>query len=565
LAVMWPRSLPSYVTNQSFRSAECKVFRRLEQVLEDQFVVFYSRPWLGLKPDGEEIDGECDFVIAHPELGLLTIEVKGGRITYNPAKEEWKSVDRNEITYFIQNPVEQAMKSKHHLLEKLKKSPFWTPRFIRARHGVIFPDAAKVEIDLGADKPLQIFCYSDDLDGDFRSWIIERFGELAESGSGTEPLGDDGIEALEDILAHPFTLHVPMGKLIEEDEKKIHFLTQQQYMILKAIEDNPRAAITGGAGTGKTVLAMEEARRCAADGMRVLYTCFNKPLGKDIRRRLSSFDKIKVATFHELCHQAAKKAGIQIPSDIPSDLLYNEKYPEIFLEALDILPEYRFDAIIVDEGQDFFPLWWTCLNKALDSEGKGIIRVFYDSNQRIYGNSKNNLSGFQTVSIKLSENVRNTIRIHQAAQHYYDGFSIRSMGPEGEKIIWIQAESVVDMRREVNAVVLRFLSAERIIPEDITVLAGSDSTLKELSPSGFIADKTCVNCENPEKDSIVLDTIRRFKGLENKVVILALTRDDVKDKGLLYVALSRARAHLVIIGDIVGMQKEIMEKERETQ
>ena len=560
MAVMWPRALPSYVISQSFRSAECKVFRRLEEVLEDQFVVFYSRPWLGLRPDGEEIDGECDFVIAHPELGILTLEVKGGRIKYDPVKEQWTSCDRNEITFTIRNPVEQAMKSKHYLLEKLKGSPFWVPRFIRARHGVIFPDSDNMDRDLGADKPLRIFCFRDDLEGDLRSWIVDRFGEPSESGTGTEPLGEDGLQALEDILAFPFTLHVPIGKMIEEDEKKIHFLTQQQFMILKAIEDIPRAAVSGGAGTGKTVLAMEEARRCAADGMRVLYTCFNKPLGKDIRRRLGSFDKIKVATFHELCYQAAKKAGIQIPESIPTDQLYGEIYPKSFLEALDLLPEFRFDAIIVDEGQDFLPLWWTCLSKALDRDGKGIVRVFYDSNQRLYGNSGKKFTDFQTVPIKLSENIRNTIRIHEAAQHYYDGFTIHSRGPEGENILWVQADSFKNIRDEVNTIVSRFLSTERIKAEDITVLAGSESNLKELAPSGFIADKKCVTCENPIKNSIVLDTIRRFKGLENKVVILALTHDEIQDKGLLYVALSRARTHLVIIGDVTDIQKEILNK-----
>jgi hypothetical protein len=560
MAVMWPRELPPDVVAHSSRSAECKVYRRLEKVLEDQFVVFYSRPWLGLRPDGEEIDGECDFVIAHPELGLLTIEVKGGRIAYNPLKEEWTTLDRYDITSFIKNPVEQAMKSKHFLLGKLNKSPFWTPRFIRARHGIIFPDSVETTMDLGADKPREIFCFLDDFEGDFRSWIVGRFGEPAESGSGAEPLGDDGIEALEDLLAHPFTLHVPMGKMIDEDEKQIHFLTQQQFMILRAIEDIPRAAISGGAGTGKTVLAMEEARRCAAAGMQVLYTCFNKPLGKDIRRRLGSCDKIKVATFHELCFMAVKKAGIHISATCPPEELYETVYPESFLKALDLLPDLLFDAIIVDEGQDFLPLWWTCLDKILVDSGNGKVRVFYDSNQRLYYNSEKRITGFQTVPIKLSENIRNTRRIHLAAQHYYNGFSIQSRGPEGKKIIWIHADTPSDSRREVNATAFQLLSEERVRPEDITVLAGSENTLNELSPSGFIADKVCVNCENPAKDAIVLDTIRRFKGLENKIVILVLTRDDIKDKGLLYVALSRARAHLVIIGDITGMQKEIMEK-----
>jgi hypothetical protein len=78
MATMWPRALPAEVLLNTLRSTECEVYRRLQKILEDPFVVFYSRPWLGIKPDGQEIDGECDFVVAHPKLGFVTLEVKGG-------------------------------------------------------------------------------------------------------------------------------------------------------------------------------------------------------------------------------------------------------------------------------------------------------------------------------------------------------------------------------------------------------------------------------------------------------------------------------------------------------
>lgn len=94
MALMWPRTLPPDVTGNMLRSTECEVFRRLEAVLDDSFVVFYSRPWLGLKPDGEEVDGECDFTVAHPKLGMLTLEVKGGAVAYDPRREQWTGLFR---------------------------------------------------------------------------------------------------------------------------------------------------------------------------------------------------------------------------------------------------------------------------------------------------------------------------------------------------------------------------------------------------------------------------------------------------------------------------------------
>ena len=93
MAKMWPAKLPFHVMNDPRRSAECKVFRRMEDVLDDSFAVFYSRPFLGPKPDGEEIDGECDFIIAHEKRGMLTLEVKGGAICWDPHTDQWTSRD----------------------------------------------------------------------------------------------------------------------------------------------------------------------------------------------------------------------------------------------------------------------------------------------------------------------------------------------------------------------------------------------------------------------------------------------------------------------------------------
>ena len=73
MAIMWPKELPLEVRNSPVRQAEITVFDTLGIALEDDFVVFYSRPWLGEDRFGNERDGECDFLIAHPRLGILAI------------------------------------------------------------------------------------------------------------------------------------------------------------------------------------------------------------------------------------------------------------------------------------------------------------------------------------------------------------------------------------------------------------------------------------------------------------------------------------------------------------
>ena len=122
MAIMWPRKIPSEIESNLLRRAECKVFRKLKESLDDHFVVFYSRPWLGLKSNGEEIDGECDFVIAHHRYGVLFLEVKGGSIAYDPTKNIWTSQDKYGFVHHIKDPVNQARSSKYQLIEKIKKS-----------------------------------------------------------------------------------------------------------------------------------------------------------------------------------------------------------------------------------------------------------------------------------------------------------------------------------------------------------------------------------------------------------------------------------------------------------
>ena len=175
---MWPRRLPPDVVRNTLRSTECRVFRKLEATLDDLFVVFYSRPSLGLRENGEEIDGESDFIIAHTELGMLTLEVKGGAVAYDPRTDRWTTRDRWNLTHNIKNPIQQARSAKHELLRKLKASPHWRPRRIRARHGVVLPHSSAPIGDLGADMPQRIFCFAENLHSGLKDWVLERFGDV---------------------------------------------------------------------------------------------------------------------------------------------------------------------------------------------------------------------------------------------------------------------------------------------------------------------------------------------------------------------------------------------------
>ena len=548
MAVMWPRRLPPEVVRHSLRRSECEVYRQLESELNDSFVVFYSRPWLGLKPDGEEIDGECDFLVAHAKLGILALEVKGGAVRYDPCVEKWTSTDRNGIDHNIKNPVAQAKSAKHALLGKLKRSRRWAPRFIRAGHGVVLPDSSRPPSDLGADMPRHIFCFYEDLRDGLGDWIERRFRDVVIDEGRTNELGRDGLKALEDVLAKPFKLRTPLGAHLSRDDRDLNVLTQQQFHILRSIRDYPRVAISGGAGTGKTVLAMEEARQWAESGARTLFVCYNRGLATDVRQRLEHLAPVSVMRFHQLCREMIDRAEFELPSAPSRSELLDEVYPEYLLKAFERIQDERYDTIIVDEGQDFLPHWWAAIDAGLDPDGKQILRIFHDSNQRLYARAISLPEDVDSIPYPLTWNLRNTQRIHKAVSRHYQGREILPLGPEGVDVEWIPVGTDQQIRRRVSAYVSRLVASESVGEQEIAILVSREETVGAFVQHERFGRFSTARCDESSEGRIIVDTIRRFKGLERPVVIVAATSDTVAGEEMPYVALSRARTHLAIVG-----------------
>lgn len=144
------RIYPARPRVETKSQAELKLYKALQEALPDDYVVFHSVAWLARNPQSGAQDGEADFVVAHPARGVLVVEVKGGRITYDGATGRWYS-----NAHSIQDPFEQARSNKHSLLAKLKDLPYWRNRWLTIGHAVAFPDVV-VKHDLRLDAPQQI-------------------------------------------------------------------------------------------------------------------------------------------------------------------------------------------------------------------------------------------------------------------------------------------------------------------------------------------------------------------------------------------------------------------------
>ena len=542
---IWPNQLPDSVRDDPRRRAEVKVYDRLVSELRDEFHVFYSSPWLSIDRFGNEKDGECDFVIAHKHYGILAIEVKGGGISFDPESGQWTSTDQHGVVHNIKDPVEQARSAKYQILNKLRDSRRRTKKWIPIRHGVIFPDAATPPGNLGADRPARIFCASRQFRRDLAGWVHDRFHDRLEKRKSGEGLGPEGIIALERLFALPFTLNFRISSAISEDVRRLNLLEPQQFLILDYISNIPRTCIEGAAGTGKTVLALEAAARPSKGRERTLLTCYNPALSKELRRRLDGAVNVTVANFHSLCLAFANEVGLPTTSE-RNDRSYFEDYlPELLIKALDRNESLRFDRIIVDEGQDFLDNWWLALDEALVQGGS--IRVFFDSNQRLYNRRSEFLNALDLVPIPLTRNLRNTRRIHQASMVHYSGPETTAQGPLGIELNWVESEAGPTIALAALNEVRRLVFQEELDPADIAVLVPNREARDTFTVATVRSDLPFTDAESASREAIVVDTVRRFKGLERPVIVLCIAGAESGHTELAYTGMTRARAALSIV------------------
>ena len=532
---MFPVAMPQWILDNPLRAAERKVYERLRH-LPAGFTVYYSRPWIGLTQDGREIDGEADFVIAHPEKGFLVIEVKGGQIAYDAATDRWTSTDRHGIEHPIKNPVGQARQSKYQLLKKLEQAPGWQPCVINAAYGVVLPDVADVPANLAADMPVGLFAWRDHL-GSLSEWVETRL-QAAAAGRSVQPLGKAGIDMLDSLIAASFTLHAPLAIGVSATERQIVTLTEQQFQVLDGLSRNPRCVVSGGAGTGKTMLAIEKARRLARDGQKVLFTCSSRALAHHVRAQLQQVRGVHALAFDEIPTVVANKAGLASSKTSSPDAA------ERLLESLQRASnEDLYDAIIVDEGQDLSADAWAALELCQRSKTAHFY-VFSDDNQRLTRGKSAWPAGL--IPFGLTRNLRNTQPICALSLPHYSGPGLKAAGPVGRTVEWIEARGLPETLRKLNQLIARLLGPDEMKPEDIVILTAKSQPA--FSSGNMICGIPLVPVQHGGTGRIVIETVREFKGLERALVILLNPEDCIDDPEQMYTALTRARSHLIVIG-----------------
>lgn len=545
------KSYPNEPLAGTLSNAERKIFYALKQSLPDEYTFFHSIPvYREKEPNGGIMDGEVDFLIVHPEKGIIVLEVKGGGISLDSTTETWHTVDSHGARHRIRNPYEQAKEYKYALISDLQENTITSRCSYPFNHAVWFPDIDTGSRSLGISPQLRKMTLDATDLAHVESSINTLFAELLGSERRPAP-GIAGVDALVKYLAPNWEILSSLKAQIIDEEIKITEATKSQFKILYLLEKIPHALISGCAGSGKTLLTIEKARRLAESGQKVLVICYNINLAGWIRKCLTKTTGVEVFHFHGLCTYFAELAGVPVPP-VPASDSHEEYYlntlPELLLEALEKCDK-RFDAIIVDEGQDLTSTWWVPIQELLKNPDAGAFYIFFDDNQTIY--NKTLEFPFSNPLFLLNENCRNTKLIHNHILEFYKGEAIQSIGPEGREPEIINIAKT-DFDKTIRLLLNRLVNQEGISSEDIIVLSPVSVNKSQIKEGYSAGNFTLTWGQLANKNQIRCSTIHSFKGLESPVVIMVeMERCHPASKNeLSYIGMSRARNHLVVINSI---------------
>ena len=498
----------------------------------DQLRAAFSRPdqngWfamhsLNLPRHEYKRFGEIDFVICGPD-GLFVLEIKGGGVSCHDGI--WETTNRyGETERLRESPFKQAEGALHGLREKL---PAALSNIFVVGYGAVIPDVERLPDSAEWDRAV----LADGRDfRQFEKWL-ERFIRYWRTKDTRKLVASpEQLNVLQQHLRPDFEAVVPLHVSAHDVETRIARLTEDQLRLIDVVEANPRVICSGGAGTGKTMLALELAKRWGASGMKTALACHSLWLKRFLERNAVPGVIVSLA---ESIHVAAKRAGIE-----------------------------KFDALIVDEGQDILNMdalaqLDSCLYGGI-SEGRWCF--FHDANNQsgLCGSyapdAYDYLDSFCPVRIPLKTNCRNSLPILQRIQGDLDadvGNSGVGDGPAVREVRVADADGAIQaLEKELHGLVdgEGFNLGEIVVLSPFAFAHSWTSSLSEdLRDSISVLDDA--SPRNMNRHAIGFAQIGDFKGLESEVVVLVdMPRPGHSEtmRSLHYVGMSRARALLSMI------------------
>lgn len=545
--------IPDWLPAEVESSAEAKLFRNFQEYnTSDDIYVLHS---LALGEHVTNVFGEVDFVIICPR-GVLCMEVKGG------------NVYRENGTWYFQNrygkkdhnrkgPFKQVQGNAQSLRGTIngyyqQGHPLYGLQFaccVMTPDCHIEHDDTEIIQDILFDKTKHWWDLGEIIQKSFDYWE----GQLEDKHNFKgKSLTKSGEKELAVRLRGDFHIVPSMKSCYDEMSRQLLMLTDEQYEVLENHKKIKRMFVEGRAGTGKTLLAVEQCRRETLEGNKVLYLCYNYNIAQSVRYSLADEDvDYDVFTLHKLLmHLCGEDDGKD------KGKAYFDSLIPRFL-SMDISAQY--DVLIVDEGQDLLKKQYVqCMDRLLKGGmQKGRWTVYYDPNQNVYGENEeldSILKEYEDISApwSLSLNCRNTRRIARVNRSLTGYEQAKTNRVEGKKPEWRKYSSIQDeldqLWQDLEELQKEGVENNRIVLLSPWPLKDSRCCLfHDVFPEKLGTLKT-VKPWTAKKYEYRFSTINTFKGLEADVVML-LDLDgfeDEENRKQNYVAISRARTDLYI-------------------
>lgn len=534
MAIMFPDKPKEFALN----SKEDLMFEALRK-LPDSYCVFHSFSIVTIE-DGMIFESETDFVIFNQQKGILCLEAKAGQVKYEDGC--WKYGSGVEMNH--DGPYHQAAQNKWKLGKYMKELGL-SDIYSRCKmiHAVWFPSVRKEKfngVNLPPEADMQI-TMTQEAEDDIEKTISDIFAYELPNHKKTMLSNKDAEHLINKVLAPSFDLISFAEMKHNHSERVFKRMLREQIALINYLEEQRSAVINGMAGTGKTVMAIEKARRHAEQGEKVLFLCYNLYL-KEYLQDTYSHDNISFYTIDGL---ACKLCNTSIPD-----------YHRLQEVLLDMYGGYfPYQHVIIDEGQDFgkekldeIEIISLLRDNVLDDEDKnGTFYLFYDRNQMIQSEKMPDYISDADCKLTLYKNCRNTRNIAIT--------SLRLLGTEkqpklvegaleGDSPEMYLALGVKDTVNTLNNIIDAYWNKDYRNIQILTCKTEESSIISSECSTGVYLYKG---------KKIPFTTCRKFKGLEaDAVVVVDVDFDTIKNGGeqLLYVGSSRARYQLALLAGL---------------
>ncbi|HEY1134013.1 MAG TPA: NERD domain-containing protein [Nocardioides sp.] len=517
--------------------SERLVWERLRDALGEDDVLVAN-----LRLTDETRDHEADLVVLMPGVGCLVLEVKGGSV-WTQGDEWWMKRRGKDVRV---HPVDQARRTKYALRDYVGYDPRWGSRLHTAwAHGVVVPYAAFDPSD-APDLPRWALHDRDDL-----ASLGERVRDNAWGmRHDREPPTVDDVLDIAEILTGRLPTSYDVNAEAADRAATADRLTQEQAVILGVTRLLHRVEVRGGAGSGKTVLALQQAKelsrgRTERPAQRVALLCYSIGLAEHLKRTVAGWPRKDrpafVGTFHEFGRQWGAPDGDRQDSDF-----WEHELPRRMGELATELPDgKRYDAVVVDEAQDFADDWWIPLLGALRDEETGGLYVFSDEHQRIF--ARFGRPPVSLVPLVLDHNLRNTKQIHDSFGPLAPS-RMRARGGDGPAVRFVPSPTGDALDAADDAVDL--LLEEGWAPGGVALLTTGHRHPEQIATTERVGHEGYWSSYFAAED-VFYGHVLGCKGLERPAVVLCVNEAGDRDRARerLYVGMSRATDQLVVVGD----------------